>query len=126
VLYQDIHLAKRFYDMAAQTSADAQVPVGLALCKLGFHFAMEYIKDVRAFSNNDQVLMALFAACDILSGAGFADLLWSQLGSVCADSAVHVLWVPRHHPQEIKVHIPQSTFTPCHNLVILHPSLLHC
>ena len=32
--------------MAAETSADAQIPVGLALCKLGVHFAIEYIKDV--------------------------------------------------------------------------------
>uniref|UniRef100_A0A8C9W5V1 SEL1L adaptor subunit of SYVN1 ubiquitin ligase n=1 Tax=Scleropages formosus TaxID=113540 RepID=A0A8C9W5V1_SCLFO len=32
---QDIHLAKRFYDMAAEASPDAQVPVFLALCKLG-------------------------------------------------------------------------------------------
>jgi len=31
---QDIHLAKRFYDMAADTSADANVPVALALAKL--------------------------------------------------------------------------------------------
>lgn len=45
-MFQDIHLAKRFYDMAAQTSADAQVPVSLALCKLGVHFALEYLKDV--------------------------------------------------------------------------------
>ena len=35
---QDIHLAKRFYDMAAETSADAKVPVALALAKLGFVF----------------------------------------------------------------------------------------
>ncbi|KAG7282092.1 hypothetical protein CRUP_023608 [Coryphaenoides rupestris] len=29
---QDVHLAKRFYDMAAEASPDAQVPVFLALC----------------------------------------------------------------------------------------------
>lgn len=38
---QDIHLAKRFYDMAAETSADAKVPVALALAKLGFIFAIK-------------------------------------------------------------------------------------
>ena len=38
---QDIHLAKRFYDMAAETSADAKVPVALALAKLGFVFAFK-------------------------------------------------------------------------------------
>ena len=43
---KDIHLAKRFYDMAAETSADAQVPVTLALAKLGFLFSIEYMKEV--------------------------------------------------------------------------------
>lgn len=33
-LKQDLHLAKRFYDMAAETSNDARVPVALALVKL--------------------------------------------------------------------------------------------
>ena len=37
---QDIHLAKRFYDMAAETSTDAKVPVALALTKLAFTFAL--------------------------------------------------------------------------------------
>ena len=33
---QDYHLAKRYYDMAAETTADAHVPVNLALLKLSF------------------------------------------------------------------------------------------
>jgi hypothetical protein len=33
-LKQDLHLAKRFYDMAAETSVDAKIPVALALVKL--------------------------------------------------------------------------------------------
>ena len=37
---KDIHLAKRFYDMAAETSTDAKVPVAMALAKLGFNFAI--------------------------------------------------------------------------------------
>ena len=37
---KDIHLAKRFYDMAAETSTDAKVPVALALAKLGMNFAI--------------------------------------------------------------------------------------
>ncbi len=45
-LLQDIHLAKRFYDMAAETSADAHVPVMLALAKLGFYFTIEYMREV--------------------------------------------------------------------------------
>jgi len=43
---QDIHLAKRFYDMAAETSADAKVPVMIALSRLNFYFFVEYLKDV--------------------------------------------------------------------------------
>ena len=33
-LRKDIHLAKRFYDMASETSGEAHVPVALALFKL--------------------------------------------------------------------------------------------
>ncbi|XP_061560912.1 protein sel-1 homolog 1 isoform X1 [Phycodurus eques] len=43
---QDIHLAKRFYDMAAEASPDAQVPVFLALCKLGLVYALQYMQDL--------------------------------------------------------------------------------
>ena len=43
---QDIHLAKRFYDMAAETSADAQVPVALAYAKLGCLFILKYFEEV--------------------------------------------------------------------------------
>ncbi|XP_018580536.1 protein sel-1 homolog 1-like isoform X2 [Scleropages formosus] len=43
---QDIHLAKRFYDMAAEASPDAQVPVFLALCKLGLLYSLQYLQDV--------------------------------------------------------------------------------
>ena len=43
---QDIHLAKRFYDMAAQTNTDAQAPVSLALLKLGIFFTWEWIQEV--------------------------------------------------------------------------------
>ena len=35
---QDYHLAKRYYDMAADTSSDAHVPVNLALFKLNFTY----------------------------------------------------------------------------------------
>ena len=46
VFCQDIHLAKRFYDMAAQTNTDAQAPVSLALLKLGVFFTWEWIQEV--------------------------------------------------------------------------------
>ncbi|KAG2457752.1 SE1L1 protein, partial [Polypterus senegalus] len=45
---QDIHLAKRFYDMAAEASPDAQVPVFLALCKLGLIYAIQYLQEMKA------------------------------------------------------------------------------
>lgn len=44
-LPQDIHLAKRFYDMAAETSADAKIPVLLALFKLGLLFALKNLQN---------------------------------------------------------------------------------
>lgn len=46
VALQDIHLAKRFYDMAAEASPDAQVPVFLALCKLGLVYTLQYLQDL--------------------------------------------------------------------------------
>ncbi|XP_063146258.1 protein sel-1 homolog 1 [Candoia aspera] len=58
---QDIHLAKRFYDMAADASPDAQVPVFLALCKLGIIYAFQYvqetnIKEIFSHLDMDQLL----------------------------------------------------------------------
>ena len=45
---QDVHLAKRFYDMAAETSIDAQVPVVLALVKLALFYGVDvFSKEVR-------------------------------------------------------------------------------
>ncbi|CAF4188787.1 unnamed protein product, partial [Adineta steineri] len=40
-LKKDIHLAKRFYDMAAETSADAHLPVSIVLLKLHFELFWE-------------------------------------------------------------------------------------
>ena len=44
-LKEDIHLAKRFYDMAAEASPDAHFPVTLALLKLSFHFMGEWLQN---------------------------------------------------------------------------------
>ena len=41
------HLAKRFYDMAAETSVDAKVPVALALAKLALVFAVKNVEDLK-------------------------------------------------------------------------------
>jgi SEL1 protein len=43
---RDIHLAKRCYDLAAETSTDAKVPVALALLKLQFIYKLEALKEV--------------------------------------------------------------------------------
>jgi hypothetical protein len=50
--FQDIHLAKRFYDMAAETSIDAQVPVVLALLKLALFYGVD------VFSKEVGILLA--------------------------------------------------------------------
>lgn len=42
-LRKDMHLAKRFYDMASETSAEAHVPVALALLKLNVLFYFENV-----------------------------------------------------------------------------------
>uniref|UniRef100_A0A672J5I9 SEL1L adaptor subunit of ERAD E3 ubiquitin ligase n=1 Tax=Salarias fasciatus TaxID=181472 RepID=A0A672J5I9_SALFA len=49
---QDIHLAKRFYDMAAEASPDAQVPVFLALCKLGLIYTLQYLQDLNVSNSS--------------------------------------------------------------------------
>ena len=46
MLLQDLYLAKRFYDMAVEHSADAAVPVALALAKLALIFVLEHINKV--------------------------------------------------------------------------------
>jgi SEL1 protein len=46
---QDMHLAKRCYDLAAETSADAKVPVALALLKLSLLFGLKYFQEVSVF-----------------------------------------------------------------------------
>lgn len=43
---KDWHLAKRCYDLAAETSVDAKVPVALALLKLSVMFKFETLRDV--------------------------------------------------------------------------------
>ena len=45
---QDMHLAKRFYDMAAETSSEAEVPVNLALARLAALYLWHHVREVRA------------------------------------------------------------------------------
>lgn len=42
---KDIHLAKRFYDLAAETNADAKIPVALALLKLQMIYKFESLRE---------------------------------------------------------------------------------
>lgn len=51
-LAKDRHLAKRCYDLAAEASPDARVPVALALIKLSFLFGLDYLQE---FSLVDQL-----------------------------------------------------------------------
>lgn len=44
-LQQDMHLAKRCYDMAADASADAKIPVALALMKLSIMCSLKYFQE---------------------------------------------------------------------------------
>ena len=75
---QDIHLAKRFYDMAAQTSPDAQAPVSLALFKLGVFFTWEWIQEVlkQITSSKFKLYVRLWF---VLENHGFSRLACSRL-----------------------------------------------
>lgn len=42
-----MHLAKRCYDMAAEASADAKIPVALALMKLSLVCSLKYFEEVK-------------------------------------------------------------------------------
>ncbi|VDP92585.1 unnamed protein product [Echinostoma caproni] len=44
-LKPDIHLAKRYYDMAAEASMDAKIPVNLALARLSIYFGSDYLRE---------------------------------------------------------------------------------
>lgn len=65
---QDIHLAKRFYDMAAETSADAKVPVMMALSRLNVYFFIEYLKDVSICLSICQLLLSVISCCLHVTG----------------------------------------------------------
>lgn len=48
-LARDRHLAKRCYDLAADASPDARIPVTLALIKLFLLFGLDYIQEFSIF-----------------------------------------------------------------------------
>lgn len=53
-LAKDRHLAKRCYDLAAETSADARIPVALALIKLFVLFGVDYLQELSIFETLSQ------------------------------------------------------------------------
>lgn len=58
-LARDHHLAKRCYDLAAEASPDARVPVALALIKLSLLFGFDYLQEfslIDQFGKWDQLL----------------------------------------------------------------------
>ena len=55
-----IHLAKRFYDMAAETSVDAKVPVALALAKLAVVFAVKNLEELKILIGGRLSLLYMF------------------------------------------------------------------
>lgn len=70
LLLEDLHLAKRFYDMATEHSEDAFAPVLLALFKLYAHFALQYLTQVRsvdAFEVRKRIEGEIFAQVYALS-----------------------------------------------------------
>ncbi|XP_016837950.1 protein sel-1 homolog 1 [Nasonia vitripennis] len=48
-LTKDRHLAKRCYDLAAEASPDARIPVALALIKLFLLFGLDYVQELGLF-----------------------------------------------------------------------------
>merc|ERR1719505_270739 len=80
-LKKDIHLAKRFYDMAAEASPDATFPVYLALSKLAMHFTWEWLqKNYKVWEKIEIPSMPNFPS---------GRLTWSGLGHLCDH---HVSW----------------------------------
>lgn len=57
---KDIHLAKRCYDLAAETSTDAKVPVALALLKLNLMFNMQMLQEVSGIKYTSSVVIYIF------------------------------------------------------------------
>ncbi|XP_055330072.1 protein sel-1 homolog 1-like [Paramacrobiotus metropolitanus] len=81
---QDLHLAKRYYDRAAETSVDAHAPVTLALMSLGALFVWNQIfSSVYNFSMPDSISGAILHSAveywDLYLAAGLACILISVL-----------------------------------------------
>ncbi|VDN07580.1 unnamed protein product [Thelazia callipaeda] len=73
---KDIHLAKRFYDMAAETSTDAYMPVNLALLKLTALFSLNYFKENSFVTMLDYIFGANWDLYAISLFFGLIVILW--------------------------------------------------
>uniref|UniRef100_A0A1I8EH73 Uncharacterized protein n=3 Tax=Wuchereria bancrofti TaxID=6293 RepID=A0A1I8EH73_WUCBA len=73
---KDMHLAKRFYDMAAETSTDAYMPVSLALMKLTALFLVEHFKENSFVTMLDYVFGANWDLYVITLFLGLIVVLW--------------------------------------------------
>jgi hypothetical protein len=83
---QDMHLAKRCYDLAAETSPDAKVPVTLALLKLTCVFGLKYFQEVRFYAKMTiavteiRMLVCLGWLAGLGASAANRQGPWSKLG----------------------------------------------
>jgi SEL1 protein len=64
---RDLHLAKRSYDQAAETSEDALVPATLALARLHIYFALENWKEFSASSPELMATMEMYGDLFLLA-----------------------------------------------------------
>uniref|UniRef100_A0A914CZK7 Uncharacterized protein n=1 Tax=Acrobeloides nanus TaxID=290746 RepID=A0A914CZK7_9BILA len=80
---KDLHLAKRFYDLAAETSTDAFVPVALALLKLRMIFFVEYFKASWTIQNSLLHMLDVMLGPDwdlYLMSLAFGIIIWLAYG----------------------------------------------
>ena len=75
---RDIHLAKRFYDMAAETSVDAKVPVALALAKLAVVFAVKNLEELKILIGGRLSLLYMIHVTILFSYNNWQHLFRSQ------------------------------------------------
>jgi TPR repeat protein len=72
---EDFHLAKRFYDMAAESSVDARAPASLALLSLGIKFKLKYCSEYIEMIQTLGLDILLGEDWDLYVMAGLAGLL---------------------------------------------------
>ena len=96
---RDIHLAKRFYDMAAETSVDAKVPVALALAKLAVVFAVKNLEELKILIGRRLSLLCLIMRPRflIITGNTYFDIKDLKQWSLCKPTGTctcsHSCWV---------------------------------